>query len=221
MFYQISTSGVHFYYENTEPIDVPLNQTNGVLIEYRDPDTQRFSERTISNGLYIAASGTDADGNFVDSGKVIQGVMCVAIAKTTKWDDRGVSAFGGTALQLGSGVATNEFWAVQPEYATEKAKQLVGVFAVVSPCYRDCGINDYTALHCLNTGTKQAQTGISVAGNFNQGIDMSRAYITNAGIRMAQTIKGSRIEYGNNTYTYFDGTAFVFVINGREVRRIQ
>lgn len=200
-------------------------QSNGFRVEYRDPDSQCFghddvTDRTISNALFISATGTNEHGHFVESGKDIHGVMAVAIAKTTKWNNRGVSAFGGVALQAGSGVATNEFWAGQPEWSTAPASQLVGVFAVVNPAYADCGDRDYTALQCVNASDKQAQNCISAHGDFNTGINLMGVDAAWAGIRMSRSIAGSIIEYQDGAHTSFVDEEFTFVKDSRTIATV-
>ena len=201
-------------------------QSNGILIDYRDGDTQLFghnegTDRTISSALYISATGTDEKGDIVNSAKDIHGVMAYAIAQTIGWDARGVMAFGGSSVQAGSGVGTNEFWAVQPVWSVAKAKQLAGVIAVVKPDYADCGDNQYFALLGINAGSKQAQTCLFGAGNFNDGIDLRSTDVARAGIRMSRSPQGSIIEYADNCYSFYVGGTFYFVVNGKQVARIK
>lgn len=223
-FYDISYSEM-FTKISAEPAVGRQCQSNGIRFEYRDGDTQcfgdnDFSDRTISNALFISATGADENDCFIDSGKDIHGVMSVAIAKTTKWNNRGVSAFGGVALQAGSGVATNEFWAGQPVWSTAPASQLVGVFAVVNPAYAPCGNKDYTALQCINACDNQAQNVIAAHGNFNTGINLIGVNAAWAGIRMPRTIKGSLIEYQDGAHTSFVNEEFNFVKNSRTIATI-
>jgi len=224
-FYLNSYAGSFEKYKNTLITQEGQEEKSGKFIEYNDPDTKvvgydETTDRTISNGLTVIASGTDDNGQFVEGGKDLHGVFSRSLAKTTKWASRGVSAFAGSAHQYGSGVATNEFFAIQEPDSVDKASQLVGVIAAVSPNYADCGNSPYNAIEAANVGIKDAHTCFKGYGNFKIGLDLTGIPIKYAGILMSRTTQGSIIDYDTNCYTYYAGKSYRFVIDGVQVASI-
>lgn len=222
-------------FTNTEAIS-PLTGPGALrdhrLVQMRDFDTTNYAAsnyRVISNALRVVNSGANVGGNYQQMWKDLHGVWSVAIGNTGG-GVRGVSGLLGEAIQLGTGVATNEFSAASINGAAGQPALLAPVLGIAYNYYGDAdgshavygvcaSLYGYAATAAFRAASVPA---LSQPGSASIGLKLDELTVSQAAISMPQSTSGTAgtvISYGSNRYSFFDRTngVFAWVVDGTTV----
>lgn len=222
-------------FTNTEAIS-PLTGPGALrdhrLVQMRDFDTTNYAAsnyRVISNALRVVNSGANVGGNYQQMWKDQHGVWSVAIGNTGGVV-RGVSGLLGEAIQLGTGVATNEFSASSINGAPGQPALLAPVLGIAYNYYgnADGSHNVYGVCASMyGYAATAAFRAASVAalgqtGSASFGLKLDDLIVSQAAITMPQSASGASgtiISYGSNSYSFLDraGGVFAWVVGGTTV----
>jgi len=203
----------HVFSNASTEVTTANNVREAVSIEMLDSGqgTTGASQSEFINGVRISSVNTHTDGY-----KDVHGVYTVARADTSaSYPARGSMAIGANSYQYGAGVATNEFWAINPasgDGSTAQANQLAAVIANIQPDYAAAGSRQYDCLNAINDGAYQGNTILRGTGSFQYGVDFTGAAISTGGIRMSRSTTGSIIEYDATDYTSFNTNVYGWTI---------
>lgn len=189
------------------------------FFQHRDFDTTNYTAigQKVSNGIRSIMTGAWNGSDFQTQYKDLIAGEFTSVGKIG-WNARGVSGVLGSAIQYGTGIASNEFWASNPAGGSQSVS-MAAVQAVINPgvASADGSHASYSVL-ANNVATNNATAAFGVSGKYVSTVDLSNAVVTDAAIILPPTTnQGTIIDYGSDNYTLFDRTynlAFEWVVNG-------
>lgn len=183
--------------------------------QHIDRDTVDYTaigQKVSYAGRFVTSGAFDVGtSQFLNQHKDLVGLAVHSIGKV-EGPLRGVSGINVDALQIGTGIGSNELAVENPSYGLQ-ASSLAAVQAIVRAqvAADDAGHAARTFLgtnqgHRITAGLQlQSAPNGPYAGTFRYGLDFTLAEITESAIRLRGTGTGATtIEYGPNSYQTFD-----------------
>lgn len=186
-----------------------------LYIQHLDNDTADYTTigQKVTYGIRAWSEGNfDLETNqYVKQYKDIVAGNFTAIGNI-HWNDRGVSGINADAIQYGTGIASNEFAVQNPSFAPYQCTSMAAVQAIVNSSKgdNDAFHNSWGVL-VVNVGTNRIFSAVAFLGasSFQYGLDGYFGSVTDAAIRMPQSVSGNAgttIEYDVGDYTDYDRT---------------
>ena len=184
----------------------------GDVVDYMDADSSQYP---LQHEVHARATRLYAPPNQ----KIYKDLIghSISVVARTEPKERGVSGLGITVKQMGKGIASNEFHAVNPADADDASTSMAGVQGVCKPQKASC---DSEHVYRAVLGTTKGKTSTAAFmsrsavdehgdGSVMAGLDLSRSKVApgGAGIKMPKSSKYSEgyvIEYEPGCYTVFD-----------------
>ncbi|MCJ2037077.1 hypothetical protein [Methylobacterium sp. J-068] len=203
---------------------------DGKVLLLRDRDDTNYESagyRAITNGVRSFVFGKFDSGAATTQWKDLHAGWFYAMGRSGG-TARGMSGILAEAVQLGTGVATNEFSASNPVYSNEQASNLS---AIIGHYHNDkaasdsshaaygANINTYGFPGTAAIRTASVPSDASRTGATQYGLQMNESTVLSAGITMPAGSNGSIISYGANQYSNYDRTGKIFswVVDGKTV----
>lgn len=216
-----------------------LNGAGGMrdahFLMLRDRDTKNYEAsnyRSISNAMRVLTVGKFDAGTATVQWKDLHGAWFTAIGRSGGVA-RGMSGILAEAVQLGTGVATNEFSAAAPSYANEQAALLAPVIGIIynykanaDSAHKAYGLQANLYGYASTAAFRAASVpAAGQPGAAQYGLKMDELTVSGPAITMPQPLTGTTIgtiDYGNGASTSYDSAAnaFVFKLSSAEVARI-
>jgi hypothetical protein len=196
-----------------------------------DTDTTNYTAigQKVTHGIRSFVQGSYSGSAYNAQYKDLVGGFFAALGNIA-WDARGVSAVTADAVQLGSGIASNEFAVNNPSSAggsAAQSKSMAAIQAIVRSRYADEDATHISRCVYVENNGERITAGIQFISNtadgftshFKYGILMSGATVTAAAIVMPASSSGNVgtfIEYDSNDYSFYDRTdnRFGWVVGG-------
>ncbi|WP_156648099.1 hypothetical protein [Methylobacterium sp. Leaf88] len=203
----------------------------------RDRDAKNYEAlgyRAITNGFRSFVYGKFDKREATTQWKDIHGGWFYAIGRSGGVN-RGTSGVLAEAVQLGTGVATNEFSAMAPAYGHDQPALLAPIIGIIYNYKADSDLKHkafgvqanlygYSSTAAFRAASVNAE---GQPGSAEVGVQLEELMVSSAAISMPQGSTtnpnaGTLIRYGSNQYTFYDRSTktFIWVIDGISVATI-
>lgn len=193
---------------------------DGRFVHHVDEDTADYTDlfQVVSTGIRSVVTGKWSGGVAQKQYKdLVAGDF--SVVGRIGWHLRGLSGVTSNVVQLGSGIASNEFAVEQPAWAYEQSTSMAAVQAIVRQRFAPAdvfhparGIFISSEGFRITAGLEMVSIG-GLGGLFEVGLDMVGAWVDEYAIRMPQTGGAGLAHAGTLTlfdagdYTGFDRAA--------------